>query len=59
MIAIDYLQLMRSESKRAQDSRQQEVAEISSGVKALAKELNIPVIVLAQAEPLAGNTRRK
>lgn len=48
LIAIDYLQLLRSESKRAQDNRQQEVSEISSGVKALAKELNVPIIVLAQ-----------
>ena len=48
LIMIDYLQLMRSESKKAQDSRQQEVAEISQGVKALAKELRVPVIVLAQ-----------
>ena len=48
LIMIDYLQLMRSESKKAQDSRQQEVAEISQGVKALAKELKVPVIVLAQ-----------
>jgi replicative DNA helicase len=47
-IAIDYLQLMRSTSKRAQDNRQQEIAEISSGVKALAKELDIPIMVLAQ-----------
>jgi replicative DNA helicase len=48
LIMIDYLQLMRSESRKAQDSRQQEVAEISQGVKALAKELKVPVIVLAQ-----------
>ncbi len=48
LIAIDYLQLMRSESKRAQENRQQEVAEISAGLKALAKELRIPIIVLAQ-----------
>lgn len=48
LIAVDYLQLMRSESKRAQENRQQEVAEISSGLKALAKELKIPIIVLAQ-----------
>jgi replicative DNA helicase len=47
-VAIDYLQLMRSTSKRAQDNRQQEISEISSGIKALAKELKIPVIVLAQ-----------
>jgi replicative DNA helicase len=48
LIAIDYLQLMRSLSKQAANSREREIAEISSGLKALAKELNIPVIVLAQ-----------
>ena len=48
LIIIDYLQLLRSNSKRAQDNRQIEIAEISSGIKALAKELSIPVIVLAQ-----------
>ncbi|MCB1077902.1 MAG: replicative DNA helicase [Verrucomicrobiae bacterium] len=48
MIAIDYLQLLKSQSKKAQDSRQIEVAEISGGIKAIAKELNIPIIVLAQ-----------
>ena len=48
LIAVDYLQLCRSTSKRAADNRQQEIAEISAGLKALAKELNIPVIVLAQ-----------
>jgi replicative DNA helicase len=47
-IFIDYLQLLRSPTKRAQDNRQLEIAEISSGLKALAKELNIPVVVLAQ-----------
>lgn len=48
VIAIDYLQLMRSNSKQAQNSREREVAEISAGLKGLAKELNIPIIVLAQ-----------
>lgn len=48
LIAIDYLQLLKSHSKKAQDSRQIEVAEISGGIKAIAKELDIPVIVLAQ-----------
>ncbi len=48
LIAIDYLQLLRSNSRRAQDNRQLEISEISSGLKALAKELNIPVLVLAQ-----------
>jgi replicative DNA helicase len=48
VIAIDYLQLMRSTSKQASNSREREIAEISGGLKALAKELNVPVIVLAQ-----------
>jgi len=48
LVVIDYLQLLRSPSRRAQDNRQIEIMEISSGVKALAKELKIPVIVLAQ-----------
>jgi len=48
LIVIDYLQLLRSPSRRAQDNRQLEIAEISAGIKALAKELQIPIIVLAQ-----------
>jgi replicative DNA helicase len=48
LIAIDYLQLCRSTSRRGQENRQIEISEISAGIKALAKELEIPVIVLAQ-----------
>jgi len=48
LIVIDYLQLLHSTSRRAMDNRQQEVAEISAGIKALAKELKVPVIVLCQ-----------
>lgn len=48
LIVIDYLQLLRSPSRRAQDNRQLEIAEISSGLKALSKELDVPIIVLAQ-----------
>jgi replicative DNA helicase len=48
LIVIDYLQLLRSTSRRAQDNRQIEISEISAGIKALAKELGIPIIVLAQ-----------
>ena len=48
LIAIDYLQLCRSTTRRGQENRQIEISEISSGIKALAKELEIPVIVLAQ-----------
>lgn len=47
LIVIDYLQLCNASSARV-ENRQQEVAMISNGVKALAKELNVPVIVLSQ-----------
>jgi replicative DNA helicase len=48
LLVIDYLQLLRSTSRRAQDNRQLEISEISAGLKGLAKELKIPVIVVAQ-----------
>ncbi len=48
MIMIDYLQLLTSGSRRAKDNRQIEIAEISAGLKGIAKELNVPVVVLAQ-----------
>ncbi len=48
LFIIDYLQLLNSTSRRSADNRQQEIADISSGIKALAKELKVPVIVLAQ-----------
>jgi replicative DNA helicase len=48
LIIVDYLQLLRSTSRRAQDNRQLEISEISAGLKALAKDLKIPVIVVAQ-----------
>jgi replicative DNA helicase len=48
LIMIDYLQLVTSSSKRAKDNRQIEIAEISAGIKGIAKELDVPVIVLAQ-----------
>ena len=46
MLVIDYLQLMRGRSRV--ESRQQEISEISRSLKALAKELNIPVIAVSQ-----------
>jgi replicative DNA helicase len=46
LIIIDYLQLMQSH--RRVDNRQQEVAEISRGLKMLAKELDVPVVALSQ-----------
>jgi replicative DNA helicase len=48
LFIIDYLQLLHSTSRKAQDNRQQEISDISSGVKALAKELKVPIIVLSQ-----------
>ena len=47
MIIIDYLQLM-SGSGRSTDSRQQEISDISRSLKALARELRVPVIALSQ-----------
>ena len=48
-IVIDYLQLMQgSRSRKANDNRQQEVTEISRGLKALARELQVPVLALSQ-----------
>ncbi|MCX7923020.1 MAG: replicative DNA helicase [Clostridia bacterium] len=46
MVVIDYLQLMQGKGKN--ESRQQEVSEISRSLKILAKELNIPVLTLSQ-----------
>jgi replicative DNA helicase len=46
MIVVDYLQLMRGSSNP--ESRQQEISEISRSLKALAKELDVPVVALSQ-----------
>src|SRR5437868_330586 len=48
LVIVDYLQLLRSPSRRAQENRQLEISEISAGLKSLAKELQIPIIVVAQ-----------
>ncbi len=47
LLVIDYLQLLHSTARRA-ENRQQEIADISNGIKSLAKELAVPVIVLSQ-----------
>lgn len=47
LFVIDYLQLLHSTNRRA-ENRQQEIADISGGIKALAKELGVPVVVLSQ-----------
>jgi len=48
LILIDYLQLMRGSPQAAKASREQEISEISRGLKALAKELQCPVLALSQ-----------
>lgn len=48
VLVIDYLQLLRGSSKRSNESRVLEISEITMGLKAIAKELNIPVIALSQ-----------
>jgi replicative DNA helicase len=48
LIIIDYLQLMSGSGGRASDSRQQEISDISRSLKALARELSVPVIALSQ-----------
>jgi replicative DNA helicase len=46
LIVIDYLQLMQGKS--SSESRQQEISEISRSLKALAREINVPVVALSQ-----------
>lgn len=48
LIIIDYLQLMRSANNRGSENRVQEISEITRGLKAIAKELNVPVLALSQ-----------
>jgi replicative DNA helicase len=48
LIVIDYLQLMRGSPQAAKASREQEISEISRGLKSLAKELHCPVLALSQ-----------
>ena len=48
LIVVDYIQLMRSSTNRKNDGRVQEISEITQGLKALAKELSVPVLALSQ-----------
>ena len=48
LIVVDYLQLMQGNTKRINEGRQQEVSDISRSLKALARELNVPIIALSQ-----------
>ena len=48
IVIIDYLQLMSGTNNSSAASRQQEISDISRGLKALARELNVPVVALSQ-----------
>jgi replicative DNA helicase len=48
LMVVDYLQLLTGSSRRAQEGRVQEVTEITTGLKALAKELDVPILALSQ-----------
>jgi replicative DNA helicase len=58
VMIIDYIQLMRG-SSRSNDNRVQEITEITTGLKALAKELNIPIIALSQLSRQVENREDK
>ncbi|MCL2592306.1 MAG: replicative DNA helicase [Defluviitaleaceae bacterium] len=48
LVLIDYLQLMSGSGSKSQANRQQEISDISRGLKGLAREMNVPVIALSQ-----------
>ncbi len=48
LMVVDYLQLLAGSARKASEGRVQEVTEITVGLKALAKELNVPIIALSQ-----------
>jgi replicative DNA helicase len=48
LLVVDYIQLLQGSSKRASENRVQEVTEITTNLKALAKELNVPIVALSQ-----------
>jgi replicative DNA helicase len=59
LIVIDYIQLMQGTSRRAMENRVQEVTEITTGLKALAKELNVPILALSQLSRQVENREDK
>jgi replicative DNA helicase len=59
LVVVDYLQLLTGSGKRASEGRVQEVSEITTSLKALAKELNVPVLALSQLSRAVENREDK
>ncbi len=59
VLIVDYLQLLTGSSRRASEGRVQEVSEITTNLKALAKELNVPIIALSQLSRQVENREDK
>ena len=59
LVIVDYIQLMQGKSPRAAQNRVQEITEITTGLKALAKELNVPIVALSQLSRLVENRDEK
>ena len=59
LVIVDYLQLLSGSSRRSSDSRVQEIAEITTRLKALAKELDVPIIALSQLSRQVENREDK
>lgn len=59
LLVIDYIQLMHGSTRRALEGRVQEVTEITTGLKALAKELSVPILALSQLSRQVENREDK
>ena len=59
LIVIDYLQLLTGSGRRSSENRVQEVSEITTSMKALAKELNVPILALSQLSRAVENREDK
>jgi replicative DNA helicase len=59
LLVVDYLQLLAGSAKKAGEGRVQEVTEITTGLKALAKELDVPIIALSQLSRQVENREDK
>jgi len=59
LLVVDYIQLLQGSSRRAQEGRVQEVTEITTSLKALAKELNVPILALSQLSRQVENREDK